>query len=135
REVEKTPMVQVDKIRVASGTLNRIDGNYNTKGSDVRVVKIDPTKYEINFVVKPGKTVEQIGIEANADFAINSPYFYSGGIIGYSKNKDGLVSYDEPKTYTWKSFALKEGSPFIGTVYAADVVDFTFKGTPLLVED
>lgn len=134
---EGATMVQVDKIRVASGTGKRIDGDHNIKGSDVRVIKVNPEEYDIEFVVSKGKTVEQIGISENADFAINAPYFSGNQIIGYSKNETGLISSDAAgsKTNSWYGFALKNGIPYIGAIYGKDIVDFAFKSSPFLVDN
>jgi N-acetylmuramoyl-L-alanine amidase len=124
----------IEKIRITPD-VKRIDGDYSKVGTDIRVLRIDPQEYDIQYIYVKGKTVEQIAKEHNADYAINFPFFWKGNIIGCSKIGEQLLSYDEPKQYAWKGFGTEQGVPFISGFNFRDNHDWVVKGSPLLVED
>jgi N-acetylmuramoyl-L-alanine amidase len=126
----------IEKIRITPD-VKRIDGDYSKTGTDIRILKINPQDYDIQYVHDQGKTVEQIAKEHDADYAINFPYHWAGVIIGYTfSEQQGIVSYDtEHRFYAWRGFGIKDGQPYIGKVSAKDAFNGVTKAGPVLSED
>jgi N-acetylmuramoyl-L-alanine amidase len=123
----------IEKIRITPD-VKRIDGDYSKVGTDIRVLRIDPQEYDIQYVYDKGKTVEQIAKEHDADYAINFPYFWDGNIVGCSMLDGKIISYDAPREYAWKGLGYRDGL-FIGGFNFRDINEWVVKGSPLLVED
>lgn len=76
------PQVVKERVYLKNGRLERCDGNYTIKATDVRWIKFDKNKIRTKFVYKKGAKVSELLQKYGADFAINAPFFdFKSGVL------------------------------------------------------
>lgn len=129
------PQVIKERIYVKDGKLERCDGNYKIKATDVRWIKFDHKKIRMRFVYEKGKKVSELVKKYNADFGINFPFFWDGIPLGDVEDNDKTINSAYGKFFKWHEFAWENGKPVIGQLDKNDKQDFLVQGSPLLIEN
>lgn len=104
--------------------------------TDIRIVKIDPKRYDIDFTYQYGKKVSEIALKKRAILAFNLPFFWLGNIIGFVKDDEPVKTTGNPKQANWHEFYVdKQGKPHIVEEYGGDPARFVVQSSPRLIEN
>ncbi|OME86939.1 hypothetical protein BK120_08425 [Paenibacillus sp. FSL A5-0031] len=104
---------------------------YNT---DIRYFILPAAEYAISAVGRGGAKPSVLAREANADVAINFPYFGGSALYGYNIVKGSVSNTEIPKTEKRTEFYGVGGKYTIGDAEGR-AVDFAVQGSPVLLRN
>lgn len=73
--IKYNPQVVKERVYLKNGILERCDGDYSIKATDVRWIQFDKSRIRTRLVYEKGAKVSELVAKHGADFGINAPFF------------------------------------------------------------